>query len=292
MSCNLFQYAVKLIHGDVKVGSGYKIGFGSYFSNVNVHNPWRHQVKFAVKIAISGEFGKPGPVTLFKISHIGPDEVINFGKDAFENILLPLNMPDFLEAYLVIECCEELDVVGVYTGSIIQDGKLSTMHMERVPARLIPVCTEKETDISTGIANWRLTTIPIDSIIGTGLAPICNPKHGAWANPPRPAVYWLGTKNDTKPGDYIYELHFNLSWEIQNSKITGKLWADNSAIVYLNNIQCYDVPANAYAGSGIDMLITDHFVQGDNILKVVVKNAGDVDNPSSLMIDGKLIKCC
>jgi hypothetical protein len=47
--------------------------------------------------------------------------------------------PDFFDGYLLIECRKELDVVGVYTGAALPNGVLVAMHMERVPARKIPV---------------------------------------------------------------------------------------------------------------------------------------------------------
>jgi len=51
-----YQYAVKVIQG--KTDDFIPIGPGVYFTSVNVHNPWRHEVNYCVKLAVSGHNGE------------------------------------------------------------------------------------------------------------------------------------------------------------------------------------------------------------------------------------------
>jgi len=138
MNDTIYQYAVKVIHGRIKICSRpTPIGPGIYFTSVNVHNPWRREVKYAVKLAVSGFHGKPGTISNFQRQQLGPDEVTEYDHVDFTTLLGTL--PSFLEGYFVIESEEELDVVGVYTGAAVQNGHLGAIHMECVSPRDIPL---------------------------------------------------------------------------------------------------------------------------------------------------------
>ncbi|HEY5122385.1 MAG TPA: hypothetical protein VIK14_01475, partial [Ignavibacteria bacterium] len=76
MKDRIFQYSVKVIQGGIQVDSKIRpIGPGSYFTSVNVHNPWRHDVKYAIKMAVSGSNGKISTISNFHIFKISPDAV-------------------------------------------------------------------------------------------------------------------------------------------------------------------------------------------------------------------------
>ena len=138
MADTLHQYAVKVIQGEIKIGhKTTPIGPGIYFTSVNVHNPWRHAVRYRFKLAASGSNGEPGKITEFKSAGLEPDAVTEYDYLGFTSLLGSL--PAFLEGYFVIESEEELDVVGVYTGATAKDNFLGAMHMERVPARDVPI---------------------------------------------------------------------------------------------------------------------------------------------------------
>jgi len=295
MSCIIYQYAVKVIQGKIKVGSKTQpIGPGNYFTSVNVHNPWRHEVKYAIKLAISGLHGKPGMISPFHCYHLGPDKAMEYDYWDFDSLLPPL--PSFLESYFVIESEEELDVVGVYTGAAIQNGHLGAMHMERVPARVIPRCKDLKMDISTGVAQWRLSAVPlIGSTLVVGPAPIATtPYPSTWAPPTSPAQ-WIGTSVDTGLKDYIYELSFCLCWTFQNAQIKFDLWADNQATIFFNNIPTS--PSATPLGlayllanvTPVTISLPTSFKIGMNTLKVVVTNTkGTGKNPSGMLLQGTL----
>lgn len=289
MTCINYQYAVKVIQGGINVSSHTQpIGPGIYFTSVNVHNPWRHEVKYAVKLAISGPHGRPGDVFPFHLHQLGPDEATEYDHLDF----MP-NPPSFLESYFVIESEEELDVVGVYTGAAVQDKHLGAMHMERVPARVIPRCKDLKMDISTGVAQWQITAVPvIGSFLNTGPAPVSSPVHSNWALPPNNNVKWVGTPGNvsTAEGEYKYELRFRLCWTFKDAKIDFMLWADNSAKVYLNADPTPIGAASTFLqGQGSPVSATIGFQPGVNIIKVVVTNdAGGTVNPSGMMLSGTL----
>ncbi|MHB8105281.1 MAG: hypothetical protein ACYDG5_07075 [Dehalococcoidales bacterium] len=227
-----YQYAVKTLQGKINVGGhALPIGPGIYFTSVNVHNPWREKVRYAVKTAVSGRHGVPGAVSAFTVHELDNDQATEYEAQDF----LP-NPPAFLESYFVIESEKELDVVGVYTGAAVQDERLGAMHLERVPVRVVPRCKDLKLNISTGIEPWQITAVPATgSTLSVGPAPIASPTHPSWATPPS-GVSWLGVSypGSTGPGKYNYRLEFCLCWTFKNPSLDCKLWADNSAIIKLH----------------------------------------------------------
>jgi hypothetical protein len=290
----LYQYAVKVIQGGIKVDNKTKpIGPGFYFTSVNIHNPWRHNVKYAVKIAIAGSNGKTNTISNFQINTINPDGVTEFDREGF-SALLGGAIPTFLESYFVIESEYELDVVGVYTGAAIQDERLGAMHMERVPARIITVCKNIDRDISTGVAQWELHEVPTQSSLVVGPAPISSPKHSTWPITEAPTK-WVGTSgiNKTSAGDYIFDFDFCLCWTFQNAVIKFNLWADNSAKIYLNNTPT-NPPATTLTNPihiPTPVIIDSGFQIGMNKLRIVVNNRnsslGD-PTPMGMLLKGTL----
>ena len=130
----VYQYAVKVVHGEVTPETKpVTIGWGLYFTKVNVHNPWNHVVKYWVKLVLSGPDGaqgpSPSPYFPYKLE---PDYATEFSQEAFQAIYKEL--PRCFEGFLVIMSRFPLDIVGVYTGSA-GPKQLATMYMERVPAR-------------------------------------------------------------------------------------------------------------------------------------------------------------
>jgi len=131
----VYQYAVKVVQGEVTPETKpITIGWGLYFTKVNVHNPWNHAVRFWVKLVLSGPDGKPGPSpsAYFPFS-LDADYATEFSQEAFQMIFKE-PLPKCFEGFLVIMSRYPLDVVGVYTGSAATR-QLATMYMERVPAR-------------------------------------------------------------------------------------------------------------------------------------------------------------
>jgi hypothetical protein len=131
----IYQYAVKVVQGEVTPETKpVTIGWGLYFTKVNVHNPWNHVVKFWVKLVLSGPDGNPGPSpSAYFPFKLEADYATEFSQDAFQMIFKE-PLPKCFEGFLVIMSKFQLDVVGVYTGSA-GPKQLATMYMERVPAR-------------------------------------------------------------------------------------------------------------------------------------------------------------
>ncbi|MEN6370047.1 MAG: hypothetical protein ABFD77_10200 [Thermotogota bacterium] len=143
-----YEYSVKVVQGPC---DNEGIGWGMFFTTVNIHNPWQCQaVHYRIKLAVAGYGGGLGPVP----SWVDPrqpliaDGVTEYDGAYFYTMPTYPQIPGgvFFEGYFVIQSEDELDVVAVYTGSGFPDPKsqLATMYSERVPARRIEVCAKPE----------------------------------------------------------------------------------------------------------------------------------------------------
>lgn len=304
----IYQYAVKVIYGTIPEPPSkqhYIIGPGIYFTSVNVHNPWRHQVTYAIKLAVAGYNGAPGPIENFTLHQLGPDAVTEYDALGLQPPPPPPPPPIIppqhsFEGYCVIECEEELDVVGVYTGAAVQDQRLGAMHLERVPARTLPRCRSiTNADISSGVAKWMitqssdLTHLPLSQpLLGIYVPVMPTPLPAGYANPSGSAV-WLGASTATGgdcgglPCTYTYELDFCLCWTFRNAQITLNLWADNKATLSLNGnlLATTPTPKAFTPGNVTSVTITTGFVIGINKLQVVVTNT-DGPSPTGMLIEG------
>ena len=127
-----FEYAAKFVCGR---GDGGLTAPGQYFTTVNVHNPATDVVPLRKKVAIAMAGQRPGPVTAYVGGRLRPDEA--FAVECREITRLAGSGGALVEGFLVIESPAALDVVAVYTGAG-RDGVLSTLAIERVPARRRP----------------------------------------------------------------------------------------------------------------------------------------------------------
>ena len=125
-----YQYVVKFVCGKAPEASRL-LAPGEYFTAINVHNPNERGFAFRKKFAIALPGEKPGRVSKFFDTKLGPDE-------AFEidcpDILSHLDASRFAKGFAVIESDHELDVVAVYTASG-RSGTVETMDVEEVRAR-------------------------------------------------------------------------------------------------------------------------------------------------------------
>jgi hypothetical protein len=141
------QYAVKFVCGK---SDGEVVAPGVYFTAINVHNPAYRDVRFRVKVAVALPHLKPGPVSPFHDTGLGPDEALEIdNQDIFK--LAGID-PGFLKGFVVIESQHELDVVAVYTAAG-RDGQVETLHTERVQPRCLKgaeVCVDFEPPLSVG----------------------------------------------------------------------------------------------------------------------------------------------
>ncbi len=170
--------------------------------------------------------------------------------------------------------------------------------MERIPSRQLPRCKDLRMDISTGVADWQIRPpLPAGSQLAVGPAPISLFPHADWASSPNTNVNWVGSRGDllAVQGIYRYELTFCLCWTFRHASLDFNLWADNSAIVYLNDnpVSGGAVPNPAFHNLPLHpILITTGFQVGMNTLRIDVTNdpppANPRCNPTGLMISGLL----
>jgi hypothetical protein len=310
----IYQYAVKVVQGKTEglfIPPFDPLGAGLYRTSVNVHNPSASIVDYRIKLAIAGHNGLPGPITPFVVHQLASDEVTQYDGVDFDSMLLTIPAwYDFFEGYFVIESKAELDVVAVYTGSILEDFALATMETERVPARLVsvPCCVRLDyVTISTGPSTqagttpwqspWLITEVPGGSTLVLGDAPLSNVTWGCgWPPSPDPSgVAWIGTDcpggstGPTGPDDYVYTLYFCLCCDYRNVVMNIEFWAVETAQVFLNDDPVSLSGPLAAHGSLVRSSMSPNdpnfkFLCGMNHLDIHVEhtNAG----PSGLMVQG------
>lgn len=138
-----FQYAVKFICGTSPLGKFQVVARGTYFTAINIHNPFEASVGFRKKVVVATPdvdlIIKP-----FTASQLPGDGALDFScRDIADNLGVVFagfgtsKKSIFLKGFVVIESRTELDVVAVYTtgttGIITQ--RVTTMNLERVPVR-------------------------------------------------------------------------------------------------------------------------------------------------------------
>jgi hypothetical protein len=305
----VYQYAVKVVQGKT---AGYwdtpsprdPLSAGLYCTSVNIHNPWERDVSYRYKLAISAHDGDhPNIITGYAWAALPPDGAAQYDGEDFDTLLASVGgAPDFFEGYFVIECDWELDVVGVYTGSHLEDRQLETMEIERVVAR--PLCQDVRLSLATGVADWWLTTVPSTSTLVTGVAPVSLPRLSVWATPTQSGAQWVGTRDTpgqdtTAVGQYTYTLSFCLCRGFRNAQMELDLWADNRAELFFNGISL------GFTTGYSDPLVTEAFHTGDvrhfsipngaflvgtNTLTVVVGNDPLASSPTTPTASGMLLQ--
>jgi hypothetical protein len=154
-----FQYAVKIVCGEVKPVESTPVAPGRYWTAVNIHNPDKcKNANFWFKVGIA-RLDLQSPVS----QYIGPlplrpDGMIEFDCPIIRAIagVLVSPPPAFVKGFMVLKSDIPLDVVAVYTGSAGSSGG-NSFHTERVPAHCSPVCEDLFLPFDTGVANWQTT---------------------------------------------------------------------------------------------------------------------------------------
>jgi hypothetical protein len=155
--------------------------------------------------------------------------------------------------------------------------------------------------ISTGPCSpWLITQVPFSgSTLQVGPAPLSTPGVGClWLQPSSSNVAWVGTScpGATGPGTYVYEYTFCLCDCYSNVQMKFRLWAEDSAKVFLNGPQIFGTPSvplpdwwSAPWGylvevSSPNCATLNGFVIGVNTLRIEVSNASP--GPSGMMLSG------
>ncbi len=265
-----FQYAVKIVCGQIPTTKPTPLPPGRYFTATNVHNPSRcDTVTLRWKVALGLQAMRVGPVSSFAEATLGPDEALtidcNDVKARLEKSGAPL--PPYVEGWVVIETAAELDVVAVYASGNGGDDPTRTFHTERVPARCLPICEDFDLDISTGVADWNVK-LPSAADFAK---PILSQAHPAWAQA-LPGSMWLVPGGETV-GDYTYRLSFKLCSGFTQPKLSLDMLADDVATVRLNGQPLTAPTPTATYLVHATWSATSGFKAGDNHLDVVVTNA-------------------
>ena len=261
---------------------------GTYLSAINVHNPSRWETAtLRKKFALGNPGEEIGKISPYFEKSLRADEAMLV---ECRNIYGHLNIPpnQFIEGYAVIESDRELDVVTVYTAGTGLPNGVTTMHTERVPARIAKRCQDLNQSIKPAAAPWQVITDPSNS------GPV-----------PRPIVLfghpWVSTEqsgsattsNSAAGGTYEYQYCFCLCTGPVNLNLT-KLIADNTAEVFVNGVSLgVIVNSNSTATFATAAQLTQMNTAaagllrpGENCIKVKVTNgAGTL---TAFFIDGLL----
>jgi hypothetical protein len=286
-----FQYAVKIVCGEVKPADNNPVAPGRYWTAVNIHNPDKcKDANFSLKIGIA-ELSLQSPVSqYFGPLPLRPDGMIELDCPIIKLIagLLVSPPPQFVKGYMVIKSDIELDVVAVYTGTT---GSSNSFHTERVPARCVPVCEDLILPLNTGVANWQtVSPAPTGPVVPLSGLP------AAWVGAPF-GFTWVGqAAGDSANASAIwrrYELCFDLCDGFAvPSAIPIHVLADNAAEVSLNGSGAVGSPGNV--GSIADPgFVAPHLLNanpallkaGRNCFRVDVNNLG---GPSGFAVTGIL----
>lgn len=131
------QYAVKVLVDLVRTGKSPSPQHpGKFLTNVNVHNPWYHDLSYTTRLVTSGTRGIAGECSSEKAFTLKPVQATNFDSGYLWWQRHPRSWS--FDGFFVIESHEELDVVGVYTTTESSPNGPLLEHMERVPMRLVP----------------------------------------------------------------------------------------------------------------------------------------------------------
>jgi hypothetical protein len=296
-----FEYSVKFICGRPESDqppSNLAVP-GPYRTSINIHNPsFRENARFRQKIALTPAPGRvPGRITGFERATLRPDQALAI---TCQNIIGQLvdqpPAPPFVEGFAVILSNIELDVVAVYTAGT---ATVTTLHTERVPARLARPCGKLSLDLSTGASNpakWTLlegpfVTAPIQAVD-------VQPVPGAWS--PLPGASWISriasgsssNGNVEMPGTYKYRTCFCICSGFTDAKLSLKVFADNGVKVFLNNSSTpiatkIDPLDKGFTGTpGISIpAAASYLLPGENCLTAEVIDKG---GSTGLILSGQL----
>jgi hypothetical protein len=148
----LFQYAAKFLCTANVPGTSQttpSLAPGTYYTAVNIHNPYSKEAQLRKKIAVVVPPGgqKPGEISAWIVEKLQPDQAINVSCDEITRTF-GITFIHGAEGYLVIESTGKLDVTGVYTVEQFTGasgrGPVS-IDVERIPERKLiideVVCT-------------------------------------------------------------------------------------------------------------------------------------------------------
>ncbi len=136
----MFEYAVKFVCGRMRRGA---LAPGRYYTAINIHNPFRDDVKFQTKAALAGpdkvhggKIGVGGFVSEFEVYRLEHDQALEIECMDISRRTASFVPRDFISGFYVIQSDTELDVVAVYTTQARFWGAKS-IDVETISARVI-----------------------------------------------------------------------------------------------------------------------------------------------------------
>lgn len=287
------QYAAKFVCG--RNESDLPLVGGAYRTSINIHNPSRcDDATLKWKVALSADSdAKEHVVSGFTAATLKPDEAMQIDCKAVATALKSAGFgAPFTEGWVVVVSEQELDIVGVYTCGA--EKGVSSIHTERICARVMERCENLALDVSTGVAAWQLVAPDDDGELAT-LGKPDQSAENAWKNLDN--AIWIYDPDQPKPGSSIFQICFDLCFGFEMPEMALQLMADNRARAELNG---HLLTGTTYSANGgvwhtvqnkdftVPATVTatpDMFVAGRNCLKITVQNDG---GPSGLVVSGNL----
>jgi hypothetical protein len=232
-----FQYAVKIVCGEIKAVDNTPLAPGRYWTAVNVHNPDPcKNANFRFKLGIA-RLDLMSPVTRYWGPFpLRPDGMVEFDCPFIKFLagLLVSPAPAFVKGYMVIASDIPLDVVAVYSGSA-GSSAANSFHTERVPANCMSVCEDLVLPVITGLADWR-TVVPATN------APVVAIPTTGWGAPPLGSTWvsQFGPDTTLDPPPRRYRLSFDLCSGFENPPPPPSVihvQVNDKATVFLNGTQ-------------------------------------------------------
>jgi hypothetical protein len=176
----------------------------------------------------------------------------------------------------------------------------SVAAVSSLQAGLVPFSPTTAGLINTGVNLSGATDLSWKILPSLEEAVVVSPTHNAWI-PNNATSQWIWLDRSTTPAPAIdnvsiwLQLTFDLpaTYDPANTTVTG-LWAvDNQATMFLNGEQVA-AAQNTFGGSSKTFseavngfTLSDHFLSGENVLKINLKNFGGTSwasNPSGLNV--------
>jgi hypothetical protein len=131
MATVLYEYAAKFICGVQKDREDLRLTPGVYGTEINVHNPNDHTVRFRKKLALTFPPGeqRPGEILRFpEEDYLRPDQALAVDCNHVRAKLFggSFPAPGYITGFIVIESTASLDVTAVYTTAALNRARLST----------------------------------------------------------------------------------------------------------------------------------------------------------------------
>jgi hypothetical protein len=290
-----YQYAVKVVCGEVKAGENTPVAPGRYWTAVNVHNPDKcKDANFRLKIGIA-QLNLQSPVSqYFGPFPLRPDGMVEFDCPIIRSIAgqLVSPPPPFVKGFLVLECDRALDVVAVYSGSAGSTAA-NTFSTERVPARCVPVCDDLVLPLHTGFADWQ-TVPPTAGLLGP-VQLVQSPLPSGWMNPPPFGSSWVSQLSSDNGAGAPTLRRYELCFELCSGFIPPAaafpiqvLTDGYPSPVFLNNTQIGTVGAPGWTVPTTINVPSNLFRAGHNCFRVDVTNVATAPNPTGLALAGFL----